>query len=440
MNVLSCLSRQSSAAYWRRSVIRTVLAIGLGSTCVLLVTGIPAAVAAAGSENSAADETRQEVEKVEFLGFDLSAHRFQGDWRALSKSGGVLDRELSISEGGSWRCIVVRNEWYLYYSPLKNVFYLRQRAKPRDNQFGPIEGNPVKLLKLEQHLPESINAHLEADVMGSPDGLSVIQSLLRSGHPPLVISGVRALRGVKTLEVYQEPHFTEWVKSAGQLVTDDAAAAKDVEQTLAYLAQQRARIEQLKIEIPDEDYSRGRPATEDELTSEWGPIVDGLRIAIYPWEREVPQFKPGETVSGTLLVRNFSDKPIRLGTLAGMDGVRVAVTDTTTKQPVNVAIGFTTGIAPTERYLLEPGDLVELKRVVLKVTDQNAAQRQIGFGGGSTPTIRTLPNRTYQMHIELQIPAAFSKDGQGRIQLPARGEYHNRLKSATVSFRSAPAE
>ena len=264
-----------------------------------------------------------------------------GDSKFLSAAGGPLNRSPSVANGGYFRARLQRDRWRLYYSPAKKHFYLQRRRPNSSTYYGPISGDAIERLNLVDEIAASINRDRKAE-RPNPDGLGTLQNLIKSGEPSLAAAGLRILARVETIEVYEEKHFRQWVEATKNVLAKTPAEKELYKNSLAVMQSHKDRIEKRKMEIPMDQYKPGRAATDAESAANWGEEVDGLRMAMIPGVGETPELTSGKIEETVLLLRNVSDKPIRLSTMDGLDSVSVTVINEATKkeQPVRFPFHF----------------------------------------------------------------------------------------------------
>ncbi len=419
-------------------------------------------------------------------GFDLTPHRFTGEWEALFEIDGPLYRELPVALGGVWECRVNSHAWRMYYSPLKQFFYVHLRDGDASEYFGPIEGNAIELLRIEEHLVNSFNRAIGTDLVETSFNRRYIESLMESQEPTLMASGFRTLTQLQELAIYEEHQLWPIVERVANeaktgWINDPTVPPEHVDQlpprepiqvpelndladaAFAYMNEQHARIEALKVTIDDSEYTPGREPTEEELAADWGPDVDGLALAAMNWyvhpadsstpviskpldtlprhywaAGEVPTLAVGGFITSQLLIRNVSDEPRKIATLNTMDGVGAEMIDEETGHSAILSYESLSGIPLTERYLLQAGEVVEIKRPHFQIVEGdlhpherpfNPRNRDIIYG-----QIRVREGRSYRVEYYLNLPSAYSNDADGRITLPASGEFHGRLDAVPMRF------
>lgn len=388
-------------------------------------------------ENGAGQADAKET--VTFSGFDLTDYEFTGDSKSLSASGGPLNRSPSVADGGYFRARLQRDRWQLYYSPKKQHFYLQQRGPNSSTYYGPISGDAIERLKLVKEIAASINRDRKAE-QPNPDGLGTLQNLIKSGEPSLAAAGLRILASVETIEVYEEKHFRQWVEGTKNVLAKTPAAKELYETSIAVMQRHKDRIEKLKMEIPADQYKPGRAATEAERAAGWGEEVDGLRMALIPGEGETPVLTSGKIAETSLLLRNVSDKPIHLSTMDGLDSVSVTVINEATKKELQVRFPFHFFSRSISRFVIAPGEVLTLKKPRYWVTQKGVAKPANSQKHSFAARLDVTPGQEYRMTVRLSLPGVFSKDGEGKISVPAKGEYFNDLTSGSASFAVAAAK
>jgi beta-lactamase regulating signal transducer with metallopeptidase domain len=392
-------------------------------------------------EVSATDDELENSETT-IRGFDLTPYRFTGDWSSLYDPGAPLDRDMPIADGGCWVSIVQPMDWRVHYSPVRGDFYVHRTTRYGSRQevaeadyYGPIPGNPLELLELEDYLAEAINRHHATNAPGNSGAMAECQFLLTSKHPTLVASGFRVIAGITELEVFEERYISQMVTEAGAAVDQTPELHALHRMAIAALANHQHRIYQRQVEIDDAQYAPGSDPNADELAADWGEPVDGLSLAIVPWEQGEPTLRLGERVEAWLVVRNVSDEPIRLATMGGMGGVSTTLVDEETNEELQVLFpffdgvgyGIVDGLGIPRRFQLEPGQVLHVKNPAFWAGAGDIADL--------AAQINVSPGHTYRLTMSLQLPEAFNKDDEGRITLPARGEFSNSLTSGTVRIR-----
>ena len=82
---------------------------------------------------------------------------------------------------------------------------------------------------------------------------------------------------------------------------------------------------------------------------------------MFPWQGRLPTFQHGDHIKADMLIRNVSKTPKKVSTLAALDGAGAVITDEKKKRPALLSLPFT-GTSTTQRYLLQPREVVRIKQ------------------------------------------------------------------------------
>ncbi|HSG73008.1 MAG TPA: hypothetical protein VLA12_21525, partial [Planctomycetaceae bacterium] len=391
----------------------------------------------------------EDARPVTLHGFNLAPYRASKNREELQKTEPILDRNRPHAEGGSWRCWLDSaenyNQWLVCYDPNKQIFYVVDEKSEDRIVYGPIPGDAIEKLWLLDGSSDLVAAKADEQNVARAANLHVrrIQSLLESHDISLQSHGLKAFVELGDLKIYELRNWSERIEKVA-----DSEAGRDQLKPLVgaaekYLREQHDRIEALKVQLDDSEYKRGRQPTQAELDADWGPVSEGLSLAIADWPRDVRKFDVNEQPQITLLVRNTGDSSQRISTLDVLDGVGVIVTDEQSKQSARLDFPHFTGLARTERYLLQPGELVEIKRFSFQIKEGDLHPPGKTYNPRNLEVmyehINVRPNRTYRLDVTLSMPSAYNSLSNGKITMPAKGEFDGQLvaKPVRLALRDA---
>ncbi|MFK7819774.1 MAG: hypothetical protein AB8G99_13725 [Planctomycetaceae bacterium] len=328
---------------------------------------------------------------------------------------------------------------FLYFPAGTERFYINYRSNRRDPKteklFGPIEGHPFKVLKLEADMIKRIKDGNAYDV---PNRLSL---MLRTGDPSLARRAFLVLFRMTELDV--EGHTLENNHNeVTRIVTkyrDHLNKHTKPEQFARFeskLARVAQRIESLIAEIPDSEYQRAKdvkpPLPKTIADAVWGEVVDGLRMAAVPVELATTEVE--QVVYIYLVIENAGQKPIRLATHDVVQNVQTHVR-LPNKKPAPVNGVFYSGVSPIVRFHLGPGERVVIGKVGLTAAeDRTRLKTQYGV----SPVVHKFDGDELKLTANYTLlvgyGSAWSRGGDGimRRTLPAKGEYKGKLVTADV--------
>jgi hypothetical protein len=279
-----------------------------------------------------------------------------------------VDTTIQLQLDGTWVTYnPTLNKWYLNKVPGENV----------GSYFGPIDGDPFEVFKLEQLYIARFRKEY------SPDEMYRLRQMLRSGNAKLRERALRIAMAALAPEVKYSARAAN-VSEFRRAVEEHKGA--DLEPVFAAIRATEKAIDDATPTYPDEDYAPGNDALEklgklqDWMKlpgpvpdGAWGEALNGLRAAaVYSTVTPEAEAK----VDVWLVVENVSDHPIKFGMHDVIQMARPAVkradgTEVPVKSP------FFTGLSPIYRHRLQPRERLTLTKKTL-VFDANATSA--GFG------------------------------------------------------------
>lgn len=175
----------------------------------------------------------------------------------------------------------------------------------------------------------------------------------------------------------------------------------------------------------------GKPRSETWPLGTFGKTHSGLRAALIldPMKSE---YAIGETAKRKFLVENVSDRPIQFSTLTFVQHGFGEAHDSDGNE-IKLQGAWYTGVAPQAHYLLAPGGSVEIR-----ATDVGFGDRDFEHPVGDVVRAEAGKHCTMRFHVKL--PGVQSSDGDGRVDVPARGEWIGALTTGWVDFQIVEAK
>ena len=328
---------------------------------------------------------------------------------------------------------------WLYYPAGTEHFYIRYRSSGNGAKttrlFGPIDGEPFAMLKLEPEMIEKIKSGEGHDV---PYRLKL---MLKTEDQSLVRRAFRVLYRMteRNIEGYE---LEDNVKQVQRISTDyrkqleSHIRAEQLKRLDEKLAVAQAKIDSLVKEFPTEDYKRAKnvepvvPATIDK--SWWGEPVDGLRMALVPHESASSDY--GKAIWVLVIVENTVKTPIKLSVSDVTQSVQLQAL-LPNKKSVRPNSVWHSGIAPIERFLIPPGERMVLGKFGLTAAEDRAAAEF----GVSVVTEKPIDGKL-PLDLTCTLPigygSAWSRDADNimRRVSPAKGEYVGLLTTGKLKL------
>ena len=293
----------------------------------------------------------------EIYEMDPETHRFR-----------LVDTTLHLQIDGTW----------ITYNPTLEKSYLNK--VPGENEssyFGPIDGDPFDLFKLEERYIEKFRSNY------APDEMYRIRLMLRSGNPKLRERALRIIKAALAPEVKYSARAANVAEFRKALEGHEGA---DLAPAFAAIQATEKAIEDATPTYPETAYEPGNESLEkigklkDWMKlpgpvpeSAWGEPLNGLRAAaVYsPVIAEV-----GAKISVWLVVENVSDHPIKfaLHDVIQSAHAKVKMQDGT---EAKVNYGWATGLSPIYRHRLQPKERLT---VVQKTLFFDKEGEGVGFG------------------------------------------------------------
>lgn len=267
--------------------------------------------------------------------------------------------------------------WITYNPTLKRSYLNKVPGENEGSYFGPIDGDPFDLFKLEERYIEKFRDNY------APDEMYRIRLMLRSGNPKLRERALRIIMAALAPEVKYSARAANVAEFRKALEEHKGA---DLEPVFAAIQATEKAIDDATPTYPDEAYAPGNETLEklgklkDWMKlpgpvpdSTWGEPLNGLRAAAVfsPVIAEV-----GAKISVWLVVENVSDHQIKfaLHDVIQMAHAKVKAQDGT---DVKVTFGWATGLSPIYRHRLQPKERLT---VVQKTLFFDKDGEGVGFG------------------------------------------------------------
>jgi len=280
----------------------------------------------------------------------------------------LVDTTIQVQLDGTW----------VTYNPTLNKFYLNK--VPGENEgsyFGPIDGDPFEMFKLEERYLSKFRENY------APDEMYRIRQMLRSGNPKL---RERALRIAMAALAPGVKHSARAANVSEFRRAVEEHKGEDLEPVFAAIKATEKAIDDATPTYPDEVYAPGNDALENPgklqdwmklpgpvPDSAWGEPLNGLRAAAV-YSTVTPEV--GARIDVWLVVENVSDHQIKFAMHDVIQTARAAVKRADGTE-VPVKSSWFTGLSPIYRHRLQPKERLTVTKKTL-VFDANA--ESAGFG------------------------------------------------------------
>lgn len=302
---------------------------------------------------------------------------------------------------------------WLKYPAGSGHFYIEHRADgspESEQQYGPIEGDPFEVLKLEELLREQLRPRVNS-VGGDPRYR--LRLMFRTGEPGLI-------RRAWSLT---EPHLArkfedrneqglfarlELLEIAREALQKEAAAFRKpvmlelAAQIQAAVSAAEASIDALNDSVADENYE-SRTYLQPKIVAKlpdvlWGKPVDGLRLGLVPrdWQPDIDWYalpadaslptsvtaQPGQELRYQLIVENVSDHEIKLsGYVVGEEMARSVEVLDQKGQPASIDSLHTTIPHFRSYWRLKPGErqMLMMPAVYFEPASPDGASKGLGY-------------------------------------------------------------
>jgi beta-lactamase regulating signal transducer with metallopeptidase domain len=323
---------------------------------------------------------------------------------------------------------------WLEYATSAGRFYIVHRTNADDpaseRTYGHYDGDLFERIPaLETRLLEQLSES------GYSDAGYRLRLMLGSRNPGLIR---RALTLAKTtlLGDVALSAKSSLIQRVTPLVRELPATALDEElqilarDVLRQSARVEAEIELSAYTIPDEQYVTADQArVKGEIPDNaWGEAVKGLAMAAVP---SATAIGVGESVEFRIGLKNTSDKPIKFMSWDTGEWTELEITDQNNKAVPMASLTLLSGIKPyPHRYVLQPGEQIELGKVMLTFEPQQRAHvfQPVALAGAGEYRVRC---RSFGIGMQWKR----DEDGRERRFVPAQGEWSGELASALMSLR-----
>lgn len=406
----------------RRGVSVALTIIGLA---VALGVAVPLAMLRVAEDKPAFPPPKPEAVR----GLDLSAvavRNYESAYRSLPDLyGPYSEKPWSGSYAKNVFQMPLAEHTWLKYPAGSGHFYIQHRhnGTPESEQiYGPIEGDPFDMLKLEELLREQMKPGAT-----SGDPRYRLRLMFRNGEPGLVRRAWRMIEPELALKFTHRdetfyPRF-ELFEGVRDALRNQAEAFRNPE-LKDIIAQARQRVEAAEAEF-DELNGFGNDAGDDDGYQSvtylqpkiaakipdalWGKPLDGLRLGLTPrhwspgtdWnelpaDTELPTsitLEPGQEQGYQLVVENVSDHDIKLcGYFLGEERHRMLeVLDRDGKLVESQGLHTLTPSFPS-CWRLKPGErhLLSMPSVHFMPAESNDSERGLGYFVKTAPGEYTL--------------------------------------------------
>ncbi len=314
------------------------------------------------------------------------------------------------------------NPW-LKYPADKHRYYIERDGKT----YGPIEGDPVPKLKLD----ELLRRMLEEEHPN--DSLLRLEKMILRGDDTLRETAFALMLGLK--EPTWRFDYDRLIETADKFLSD-RIPAEEVERWKAALAgvkqkavATKAKWEAARVELPDSDYSPGESVKAADADMTWTEAdKDGMRLGISGLKSGV-EWKIGGTAAFSIFLRNEGTKAQKFSWTPRLDeGLRFWLADEKGGRIDGQIVMFTSLLVPN-RCKLEPGQQIKLKDVELSiapVTENRQAE-------GGRVRISADPG-TYKLEIESRIGSFEMGSAETKVTVPAKGEWTGTLTTQPMTI------
>lgn len=324
---------------------------------------------------------------------------------------------------------------WLKYPTSRGRFYVEyrdDRSKPETERvFGPIEGDPFEIFKLEEHISERLQSSGYAY-----DELYRIRLMLRTRHVKLVDRAFRLMNTALTGKAPLRVRVSHMDSIERNLTTyADVFAELELQSQVTKLKRSiiatKGELDRRTVRIPDEKYSRPEDLQSGELKPipprYWGKRVAGLRAAAVPATKSG---KMGQQIELELVVRNFSDHEIRFSVADVQQSANAAAKGADGKKLQTRKV-YRTGFSPLQRFALKPGERIVLAKPSIRFAKDTGDTKPI-FGCTSIVTRPETIKVQYSFSLGWNTSWSRGEDGVMRRVSPGRGEWVGSLFSAHI--------
>ncbi|HEV3025198.1 MAG TPA: M56 family metallopeptidase, partial [Pirellulales bacterium] len=432
-------------------------ALCLGAACTLLAS------MAVLIGMAAADPTKSPPPKPDDLrGLDLSNVAVRGSREAYRSTPDLYVPDRTDPE--SWnhpknvfQMPLAKHTW-LQYPAGSGHFYIEHRpdGTPQSEQlYGPIEGDPFELLKLDDLFREQLEPGA-----ASGDPRYRLRLMFATGEPGLIRRAARLIepelprkwsrddagmfRRIESLEIVRAALRRD-AAAWGRVELRDVAA-----QLHRQVAAAEAAIDELNDAVPDDQYQSAtylQPKIAATIPGElWGRPVDGLRLALVPrdWTpgmdwNELPRdtplpaavaVEPGRELQYQLVVENVSDRDIKLcGYIIGEEIDRSPEILDGNGNQVEIRHLHTTIPHFRSFWRLKPGErqLLSMPAVHFDPPQDDAAKQGLGY------FVKTAPG-DYSLRCGIRLG---QYDNTRHRHVPGQSEWIGQLTSGTQKITVA---
>ncbi len=357
---------------------------------------------------------------------------------------------------------LAQNIW-LKYPAGSGHFYINHRPDgtwQHERMYGPIEGDPFELLKLEVLFREQ----LKPGATGG-DPRYRLTLMFRTGEPELIRRAWKlaepelSATGVDEYFTEQDPQRyvrLEVLQRIREALRDEAEAFRRPELTdvaarmREIVAAAEAAIDATNDAVADTAYESVtylQPGLKAKIPEAlWGPPLDGLRLGLVPsdgidWSKwqQLPTDKPlpthitalsGDELQYLVVVENVSDREIKLsGYVVGQEMARGLEMLDQHGRPVDIENLHASTLHIRSYWRLKPGErqLLTMPAVNLTSAPVDPAKRRLGY------SVKAAPG-----HHTLQCTIRFGNlDNERHRYVPGKSEWIGELSTGTQKITVA---
>ncbi len=314
------------------------------------------------------------------------------------------------------------NAW-LKYPADKHLFYIELGS----TTYGPIDGDPVPKLKLDELLRQKLAEE------HPNDALLRLEKMIYRGDTALRESAFALMQGLK--EPKWRFDYDSLIKTA-QTFLDERIPADEVERWKASLAgvkekaaKAREKWEAARVELLDSDYSPGENSAADEAGLVWTPAREDGMVVCVSGIKPGATWKIGEAVSFDVFLRNNGSQTQKISWTPRIDeGLRYWLTDEKGARTDAKILMNTSRLIP-RRTKLEPGQQIKFKSVTALV----GPVKEEGGGKGKFTDFSVAPGR-YKLEIEARIGSFEIGSADTKVTVPAKGEWTGTITTQPVEL------